>query len=330
MSDPQDLEEFFQESTPAEESAPSREPATHTDVKALSRRKFLTGVVAGGAGGLVVAAGTGAALWQAREADLIAAKEAAEAECQAIRQAADAERQAAKEAADTELARLLGLLDLQEKLDKIDLEGVLKTGISALALPLAAVVRGAEVLKRGLEWAEQAVLSLREALPSARESLVWLETQVSAVAEAIEKLETTIGQALGKASNNAVVGALRDFAGMILDNLPFGLGDKIRGVLDSLIGLVTSVDEMVTGINTHFLEPVRDQWFADEGKGIGASLADPLVEHVLDPLESHLASLSTLADAWQKRLVGPTEQAVAERAKVREEIARYKEQHGMV
>jgi hypothetical protein len=324
MTDRQDLEEFFQE------PAPGSEPATGTDAKALSRRKFLTGVVAGGAGGLVVAAGTGAALWQAREAELIAAKEAAEAQCQALQDAADAERQAAKDAADTDLARLLGLLGLQEKLEKIDLDGILKTGIAALALPLAAVAQGAEILKSGLEWAEQAVVSLREALPTAREAVDWLETQVSSVAEGIERLEIAIGQTLGKASNNAVVGALRDFAGMILDNLPFGLGDKIRGVLDGLIGLVSSVDELVTGINTHFLEPVRDKWLAGEGTGSEATLLDPLVEHVLDPLESHLANLSTLADTWQKKLVGPAEQALDERARVRAEIARYKEEHGMV
>jgi hypothetical protein len=324
MTDQQGLEEFFQE------SAPDGEPGSSTDVEALSRRKFLSGVLVGGAGGLVIAAGTGAAVWQVREAELLAAKEAAEAECQAIRQAADAERQAASEAADTELARLLGLLDLQEQLEKIDLDGILGTGMAALALPLAAVAQGAEVLKSGLEWAEQAVLSLREALPTARQALLWLENRVSAVAEGIEKLQTDIGDALGKASNNAIVSALKDFASMILDNLPFGLGDKFRGVLDGLVGLVTSVDELVTGINTHFLEPVRDQWFAEEGKGIGAALADPLVEHVLDPLESHLADLSTMADTWQKKLVGPTEHALAERAKVRAEIARYKEEHGLL
>jgi hypothetical protein len=324
MTDQQGLEEFLQESTPGDE------PGSSTDLEALSRRKFLSGVLVGGAGGLVIAAGTGAAVWQAREAELLAAKEAAEAECLALRQAADAERLAAKEAADSELARLLGLLDLQEKLEKIDLDGILEAGMAALAMPLAAVAQGARILKSGLEWAEQAVLSLREALPTARQALLWLEAQVSAVAEGIEKLETNIGQALDKASDNAIVSALKDFAGMILDNLPFGLGDRFRGVLDGLVGLVTSVDELVTGINTHFLEPVGDQWFAEEGRGIGATLADPLVEHVLDPLESHLADLSALTDAWQHKLVGPAEHALAERARVRAEISRYKEEHGLL
>jgi hypothetical protein len=117
---------------------------------------------------------------------------------------------------------------------------------------------------------------------------------------------------------------------MILDNLPFGLGDKIRQVLDGMVALVTSVDELVEGINTFFLEPMREEWFATgDGGGVGATLIDPLVEHVLDPVQAHLESLAALADTWQQELVSPAEQALAERAKVREDIARYKKVQGL-
>jgi hypothetical protein len=86
---------------------------------------------------------------------------------------------------------------------------------------------------------------------------------------------------------------------------------------------------LVEGINTFFLEPMREKWFATEdGAGLGATLIDPLVEHVLDPVEAHLENLAALADTWQQELVSPAEQALAERARVREEIVRYREEHG--
>jgi hypothetical protein len=202
--------------------------------------------------------------------------------------------------------------------------------MAALALPLGAVAEGARVFKSGLDWAEEAVQSLREALPTAKESFLWLEAQVSAVADGIEKLETAIGKALDKVTDNPVGDALEDLASMILDNLPFGLGDKIRSVLDGLVDLVTGVDELVASINTHFLEPVREKWFpVEEGKDIGGKFLDPLVVHVLDPLEAHLEDLSVLANAWQQKLAAPAGQALAERAQVREDIARYKEEHGL-
>jgi hypothetical protein len=97
-----------------------------------------------------------------------------------------------------------------------------------------------------------------------------------------------------------------------------------------MVALVTSVDELVEGINTFFLEPMREKWFATEhGGGVGATLIDPLVEHVLDPVEAHLESLAALADTWQQELVSPAERALAERAEIREDIARYRKEHGL-
>jgi len=293
----QTLDEFF-----------SNDPQPADGQEFLSRRRFLAGAAAGGAAGLAVAAGTGVAVWNI----------------------VDNQAQADLEAAQAEIARLQGLVELYEDLEKIGLDAIISTGMKALALPLGAVELGAKALKSGLDWAEEALLSLQQALPTAQESILWLEDQVSAIADGIEKLETAVGNALEKATDNAVAEALEDLANMILDNLPFGLGDKIRQVLDGMVALVSSVDELIEGINTFFLEPMREKWFATEaGGGVGATLIDPLVEHVLDPVEGHLESLAALADTWQQALVSPTEQALAERAKVQEDIGRYKNEHGL-
>jgi hypothetical protein len=296
----------------------SRESEAADEPSLLSRRRFLTGTVAGGAAGLAVAAGTGVAVWKVTDAELLAAKEAAEAELQA-----------AAEAADAEIARLQGLVRLYENLEKIGLDAVIETGMAAVALPLAGVEVGAKALKSGLDGIEKALLSLEEALPTAQESILWLEARVSALAEGIEKLETALGRALETAGSTAVVEALRDFASMILDNLPFGLGDKIRGVLEGLVTVVTSVDELVEGVNTFLLEPLRENWFATEdGQGIEVSLVNPLVEKVLDPLEAHLIDLAVLADTWQNKLMAPAEEALAKRAQLRQEIAQYRSRRG--
>jgi hypothetical protein len=284
------------------------ESGQEEELELLSRRKFLTGAVVGGAAGLAVAAGTGVAVWKV----------------------SDTEAQVSLEAAQTEIDRLKGLVDLYEDLEKIGLDAILQAGMTALTLPLEAVEQGAKLLKSGLDLVENALLSLKEALPGAQETLLWLEQQVSAVAGGISRIEAAIGNALDKATDNAVGEALKEFAGMVLDYLPFGIGDKIRAVLDGLAELLTSVDELVEGINTNLLEPLRTKWFSTEtGEGLGASLINPLVEHVLDPLEAHLADLSELADTWQAKFLAPTEKALAARAETRADIARYKEGHGM-
>lgn len=304
----QTLEEFF-----TEEADPEAEQSF------VSRRKFLTGAVAGGAAGLAAAAGTGVAVWKVADAEILAAKEAAEAELQAL-----------KEGKAADLARLQGLVDLYEGLEKIGLDAILETGMLAMALPLKAVETGAQALKQGLDWAEEGLLSLAESLPTARESLAWLERQISALAGAIETLEAAISRALDRAMDNPVGQALKEFTAMILDHLPFGLGDRVRDVLDGLITVLTGVDELVEGVNTHLLEPLDARWFSsDEDAGLSGSLLNPLVERVLDPLEAHLDDLSKLADTWQAKLMAPTQEALAERARIRDEIARYKEDRGL-
>jgi len=330
MEEKNTVEEFFEEAPPVDE------------IKIVSRRKFLTGAVVGGAAGLAVAAGTGATVWKitdvelqsardAAETELAACKAAAAAEMEATRSSADSKLQDALEAAAEEVAQVLGLLDLYEELDKVGLDGILQKGLAALALPLEAVEVGARTLSRGLEWAESALQSLAEALPTAQESLLWLEAQVSAVASGLEKVQTSVSVALDRATNNAVGAALEDFTNKVLDNLPFGLGDKFRDALEGLVALVTSVDDLVMGINTLLLEPLREKWFSEEeGKGVGGTFFGPLIENVLNPLEAHLADLSVLADNWQNELVNPSQTALAQRSQIREEIARYKKEYGIL
>ena len=44
---------------------------------------------------------------------------------------------------------------------------------------------------------------------------------------------------------------------------------------------------ILVGIGVLLLEPLRENWFTDEeGKGLGSTLVDPLVENVLDPVEA--------------------------------------------
>jgi hypothetical protein len=274
------------------------------DGRGVSRRRLLAGAAAGGV--VAVAAGTG----------VVVGKVAGE------------KLESAMAEADDELARLQGLLGLYETLDDTGLDDILKAGLAAVALSLEGLELGANALRRGLDLIEEAVRSLVVALPSAHESILWLEERVSALASAVTRLDEALGQALEKAAGNPIAIALGDFANRLLDALPLGLGDKVRGVLDSLIDLVASLDDLILGINDHVLEPLREKWFStEEDKGVGATLIGPLRENVLDPLEAHLDALIEMTDAWQASLVAPSQRALADRAEIREEIASYRRKH---
>jgi hypothetical protein len=83
-------------------------------------------------------------------------------------------------------------------------------------------------------------------------------------------------------------------------------------------------------VNAVLLEPLRVNWFSSrEGEGIGSALVNPLVEGLLDPLEWHLGRVDVLVDVWQRELLVPAEQVLAERATARAQIIEYKAEHGL-
>jgi hypothetical protein len=150
------------------------------------------------------------------------------------------------------------------------------------------------------------------------------------LAEGVGRLESALGKALDRITDNPVAEALEEFAALVLDNLPFGIGDRIRDVLDGFVKLATSVDDLILGANTKMLVPLRERWFSTEdGQGIGGTLVTPLVKDVLDPLEEHLGTVVSLVDAWQVKLTAPAQLALQERESVREQILEYKKQHGL-
>jgi hypothetical protein len=243
---------------------------------------------------------------------------------------ARAEAQAALEAVLGENARLRTLVGLYEGLEASGLDSILQAGMAALGLPLAAVGMGASALGDGVSRVKESLRSLEEALPSAQQSLLWLEGRVSALAQSVETLETAIGGALGQVARHPIAEGIETFANRVLDYLPLGLGDKFRGTMAELVTLVGGVDDLIEGVNAVLLEPLRVNWFSSrEGEGIGSSLVNPLVEGLLDPLEWHLGRVDVLVDVWQRELLVPAEQVLAERATARAQIIEYKAEHGL-
>ncbi|MBN1135692.1 MAG: hypothetical protein JXM73_03860 [Anaerolineae bacterium] len=272
----------------------------------LSRRKFLTGALAGGAAGLVAAAGTGAVVWKV----------------------VDDQADRAKASADDEIARLQGLVNLYEKLERVGLDAIIQTGMAAVGLLFGGLEVGVNGLKSGLELVEKGLLSLEKTFPIVQTGIEWVEKGVSALADGIDALQATLGRVVDKTS--PITEALGDFVSFVLDKLPFGIGDKVQIVLNALSDLVSGIPELIEGINSHLLEPLRQEWFStEEGKGLDDVLLKPLVGYVFDPLEALLGDLAGLIDEWQQKLVAPSQRAIEERAAIREQIAQYKKEHGL-
>jgi hypothetical protein len=274
-----------------------------------------------------------AAVDAAQAAAETAAQAAIEAERADARKRIDeakAEAQVALEEALNENARLRTLVGLYDGLEASGLDSILRAGMAALRLPLAALGAGAGALRSGVSHVKGSLRSLEEALPSAQQSLLWLESRVSALARSVKALEASLGRVLGDVAQHPMAARVEAFANSVLDHMPLGLGDKFRGTMEGLVSLVGGVDDLIEGANSVLLEPLRINWFSSrEDEGIGSALVNPLVERLLDPLESHLGQVDALVDVWQVELVEPAERVLAERAAARAQIAEYKAEHGL-
>jgi hypothetical protein len=273
----------------------------------MTRRRFLQGALVGGVAGLAVGAGGSLVAWETSTA---------------------AGRTAAKLEAATEALKLKGLLALYENLEKIGLDAIVSTGVAAVGLLLEGVETGSLAIKTGLDTVEGLLLDFEAAFPTIRAGIEWTEGVVSAFAEKLQALEDAIERVLEKAQ--PITEALGSFFNFVLDLLPFGYGDRVRVTLDRIDDIVTSIPEAVEGINAKLLEPLRRDWFSEEeGKGLKASLIDPIVTGLLDPLEAFLGKLAELVSSWEEKLAGPIQKAISERDTIREQIARYKAEEGL-
>jgi len=279
--------------------APQPVEATTAASSSISRRRFLTATAASG----FVAATAGAvAVWQYGNGR-------------------------GQELSD-DLGRLWGLVRLYDKLDQPQLDRVVAAGIAAMGAPLEALASAADLVKTGAQTAEDALIQFETAFPTIRTAITWLEGLVTDWAQRLHLLEDAIGRALDEVS--PITQAVGGFFDSILKLIPLGGGQKIKEVLDRIGEIVTTIPQAVADINVKIVTPLRDEWFTDQpGKGLKGGLIEPIISHLLDPLESLLGRVSELVRRWGPELVAPTQSALDRREAIRREIAEYKVRFGL-
>ncbi|MFQ6015854.1 MAG: hypothetical protein ACE5NP_10485 [Anaerolineae bacterium] len=262
----------------------------------FTRRQFVTWALVGGGTGLVLAAGGGFAA-------LIAAR--------------------------AENLKLKGLLSLYEALERVGLDAIAELGISTVAGLLEGIENGALLLKRGVEAVEDALNLFTSLFPTIRDGISWAENLVSSLSDKLARLEEAIGSVVERAS--PLTDALGEFFNLLLSLLPDSIEMSVRDTLGRVEAVITSIPEAVEGLNTRLLTPLRQHWFGDKAaQRLETTLVEPITTGLLDPLEAHLSALAGLMDEWEANLAHPVREALQERQAIREQIARYREQNGLL
>jgi hypothetical protein len=167
-----------------------------------------------------------------------------------------------------------------------------------------------------------------DAFPTIRGGLRLVERLVTTVENRVTQLQelmSEIQEILSPLSD-----AVGSFFSSLVERIP-GVGPAIVDTLDRISELVGSLPEIIGQVRSDLLEPLREDWFTDdEESGLKGGLLNPLQENLLEPLEDFLGNLVEAIDEWQDELINPIEQALTQREVIREQIAGYKEQEGIL
>jgi hypothetical protein len=120
------------------------------------------------------------------------------------------------------------------------------------------------------------------------------------------------------------------FFNALLEKIPFGIGEDIRRALNALIELIRAIPTTVDAVTTQLLKPLRDAFFPMTGDpAVKTNFLDPLVKNVLEPLKKLLSDIENLIDRWEKDFTKPVQAALDERAKIRKQIAEFRQQYNV-
>jgi hypothetical protein len=274
-------------------------PNVMVEEKMLTRRQLITSAAAGGAA-LVVTGLGGAAAGRAMTTAQY----------------------------EIELTKLRALVALYEQLERVGLDAILATGMNIVRGALDAVKGGVNLLRDGITAVESAIKNFQALLNT-------LSGAADGAGQVLDDLSTKFHAAEGIVI--AVLGtalplaeSIAGFFKSLLDKIPFGIGDDIRRAVGALTDLIRAIPNTIDTVANQLLKPLRDAFFPSSGDpAVKSNLIDPIGKSVLEPLKKLLTDIETLVGHWEKDLTSPVQAALADRQKIREQIAQYKKDNGM-
>lgn len=230
---------------------------------------------------------------------------------------------------ELEIAKLRTLLKLYEELDKVGLDALLRTALKVIKLPADAVKTGIGSIREAIEIAEEALKKLLSALERWREFLKEgdevLLTLISLLEETGKLMVKVVGKILPFAE------AVIEFFAGLLKNLPFGAGKQFGEALEGIKSFLGKLPEALDKLNNRVFKSLKEDIFP-QGNGksrVEEEIAEPVRVSLLEPLKKFLDDVTALVDSLEEDLALPIEEALAERAKIREQIEAFRRQYNI-
>ncbi len=230
---------------------------------------------------------------------------------------------------ELEIARLRTLLKLYEELDKVGIDALLKTALKVIKAPLETVKAGIGVIKEAVEIAEEALRKFLSALERWRGFLEEGEEILKALISLLEETGKLIVKVIGKILPFAE--AVVEFFARLLKSLPFGAGKQFGEALEGIKSILEKLPEALDKLNNGVFKSLKEDIFPRENGKAGAEeeFVEPVKVSLLEPLKKFLDDVAMLVDSLEKDFAAPIEGALAERARIHEQIETFRRQYNI-
>ena len=230
--------------------------------------------------------------------------------------------------ATQEVSVLAGLLTLYDQLDDGRLLETVESTLSNFGQVIGGLLDEIPTVEEGIAIGSQALDTFEARLPALSEGRRWLESQMArlntffvAAENVLENVAESAGTFLQK---------IESWFQGVRKWLPFGVGDRAAQVMATLTTLLDETPNTIHGLRRNVADPL-DTWVGKEGQEapLQADLFRPLREKTLQRTGTVVERARATGGAFETQVQAPLQDVVARRRHLREQIAAYREQHGV-
>jgi hypothetical protein len=228
--------------------------------------------------------------------------------------------------ANQEISVLSGLVALYEQLDDVDVSEVMSEGLTAVSESINSMIATSPLLAEGIEAGQHALDELEAQLPLLENGRLWLERHNEKMQIYFDNLEELLQNAVE--SVEPFLEMLTNWFADVRKWLPFNLGQKAAGIMESATTLLSETPHTISGLNTNIVQPL-DQWLAYEEDDVRLrrTLIKPMREKVISKANEMNIQAETVKRTYDEKITLPMETAVTQRQALRNTIAQYRQQN---
>ncbi len=230
------------------------------------------------------------------------------------------------DSANTEISVLSGLVALYEQLDEVDVSAVMQDGLTAVSESIDTLIENSPLLAEGIEVGQQALDEIEAHLPLLENGRIWLQRHSEKLQAYFDNLEELLKKAVDTVE--PFLQMLTNWFADIRKWLPFSLGEKAVGIMESATNLLNETPYTVSGLNTNVIQPL-DHWLAleDDDMRLRQRLIKPLREKVITKADHMNQQAVIVKQTYDEKVTSPLETAVAQRQALRETINQYRQKN---